>query len=677
MRENHTYLSPFEFETRALSVKTVFLLLVLLISCGLTSLVATAQTDTRQADKHFSDFEYALALEKYKDILEKSQPTLSLVERVAHCYRFMNQPKEAEFWYRQVLAFPEYPPANLFYLAEASKQNGDYVTAKQYYLQFAEREPARKTEALRLAKGCDWAMAWIDRPMAFEVKQEEALNSGYADFSPAFFQQGIVFSSDRVGAKDQKVYGWTGTPYLQLYYAPRKGENQWGEPKLLDKNINSEYHNATATFTGNFSEIFFTRTMQVKNKVLPEEVAGGSSWQKYSKNDKFINKLEIYSATLRNGKWQEAQPFPHNQAEQYSLGHPALSPDGQILYFVSDMPGGYGETDIYFSERVGGSWSKPVNAGPAVNTPGKEVFPVVDASGKLYFSSDGHIGMGGLDIFSAVGSKNEWKEISNLYYPFNSPRDDFGLIYEKDGKNGFFSSNRESDKGSDNIYRFEPKYIPCNLSGVTFVKVTDKKGRTEKTSVEGVKLTVSVKGPDSAQIIQVVSNKKGEFYFPVKANTVYTIKGSKRGYLNQTILVAPDCRKVTDTVEMEMVLNRSTPNIPIRIENIYYDLDKYDLRPEAILELDKVVAMLQDNPEVRIELSSHTDSRQSHRYNQMLSQMRAAAAVKYILSKGIAPKRIIAKGYGETKLLNRCKDGVSCSEEDHQLNRRTEFKILR
>ncbi|MGV3539861.1 MAG: OmpA family protein [Rufibacter sp.] len=675
MREKNT--SVIRPRAGAVAVKLFCLVLASCFCCLVLPQNAQAQTDLKQADKHFADFEYALALETYKAAVEKNQPSLELTEKIAHCYRFMNQPKEAEFWYRQTLGFANADPSNLFYLAEASKQNGNYVNAKQYFLQYAEKMPSKKAEALKYAEGCDWAMAWIDRPMAFEITPETVLNSNYADFSPVFFQNGLVFSSDRVGSGDQKVYGWTGTPYLQLYFAQKKGEKEWEPVKPLDKKINTEYHNATATFSESGNEIFFTRTMQVKNRVLPEELAGSNSWQKYSKNDKLINRLEIFSSTLKGGKWQEAVPFVHNKAEEYSVGHPALSPDGKILYFVSDMLGGFGQTDIYFCERVGKGWGKPINAGPAINTAGKEVFPVVGHDGKLYFSSDGHIGMGGLDIFSAVGSKNTWKSVQNMYYPFNSPRDDFGLIYEKDGKNGYFSSNRDSDKGSDNIYRFAPKYIPCQLSGVTYVRVTSKNGKAEKSAVEGVKLSVFVTGSDSTEAFEVTSNERGEFMFAVKANTTYTLKGSKRGYLNQTIHVAPDCRKVTDTVEMEMQLNRNTPNVPIKIDNIYYDLDKYDLRPESIVELDKVVAMLLDNPTIRIELSSHTDSRQTKQYNQMLSQMRAATAVKYILSKGISSKRVKAKGYGETKLLNKCKDNVPCSEEEHQLNRRTEFKILR
>lgn len=662
--------------------KGVRVLIVLVLVC-LSSFLCVAQSgpaqkERKRADKLYEDYDYALALEAYQKVLQKGTPSLEVVERIANCYRLMNQPQEAAFWYKQVLVFPEAAPVNLFYYAQASRQNQDYVTAKQNYLRYAELEPARREEALKLAQGCDWAREWVRRPLPVQVVPDSALSSSFADFSPVFYQQGLVFSSDR-GRKGDKTYGWTGNPFLQLYYAPREN-NQWQKPELLGKTINTQYHNATATFSQDYQEVLFTRTRRIKTKFLPSgSLANGEAgWQKYSKKDNHINRLEIYTAQFKNGKWQEAKPFAYNNAREYSVGHPALSPDGQVLYFASDMPGGFGQTDIYFCERqADGTWSQPQNAGAGINTAGKEVFPILDDEGKLFFSSDGHVGMGGLDIFSAEGSKDTWGNVQNLLYPYNSSKDDFGLIFEKDGKNGFLSSNRDEALGSDDIFRFQPNYIPCKLLGNTFVRMRGKNGRMQVVPLSEVELTVFVNGTDSAATFQVHSDAKGEFRFQIKANGSYFIRGTKKGYLTQTIELTPDCRFETDTVSIEMVMTRDTPEQPISLENIYYDLDKYSLRPEAIKELDKVVEMLQDNPSIRIELSSHTDSRNTHHYNQMLSQMRANTAVMYIISKGIAPNRIVAKGYGETMLLNRCKDGVSCSEQEHQLNRRTEFKILR
>ncbi|WP_148041251.1 OmpA family protein [Rufibacter immobilis] len=652
------------------------LMLCLALCCQPAS--SWAQGNSAKADKHFNDFDYALALEEYKKLLDNGQPTLHITERIAHCYRLINQPGSAEIWYKQTLVFPNAAPVNLFYYANACRQNGKYEDAKQAYQRFAQREPSRKAEAERLMQACDMAMRWINRPLPVDVTRDSTLSSNFSDFSTVFYGNNLVFSSDRgQSSRDKKVYGWTGAPYLQLYQAERQSNKTWGPITPLENGINTQFHNATATFSPDLEEIFFTRTKRVKKRVLPQELTEEGSWQRYSKNDDFIDRLEIYTATLKKGKWQDVKPFIHSKGDVYSVGHPALSPDGKILYFVSDMPGGQGQTDIYYSVRqANGQWSDPVNAGPVINTPGKEVFPVVHADGTLFFSSDGHLGMGGLDIFSAKGSANQWQKVQNLYYPFNSPRDDFGLIYEKDGKNGYLSSNRGGDGSSDDIYKVGPSATPCQLVGATFVRLPSRNGRTQKIPVEAVNLDVIVNG-DSANAFRTISNEDGKFQFTAKANQTYTIRGSKKGYLIKTIQVVPDCRKTTDTINVELVLDRSAYNQAIVLDNIYYDLDKHDLRPEAMQELDKVVDMLKDNPTIKIELSSHTDSRESHRYNLMLSQLRAATAVKYIISKGIDPKRVIDKGYGETKLLNRCKDGVPCSEEDHQLNRRTEFKIVR
>jgi len=305
------------------------------------------------------------------------------------------------------------------------------------------------------------------------------------------------------------------------------------------------------------------------------------------------------------------------------------------------------------------------------------MFPAVDAKGKLYFSSTGHPGMGGLDVFAAEGAESTWAQVRNLKFPLNSHQDDFGMLFDKTGEAGLLSSNRESADGTDDIFAFKFVRIPCQLAGQTVEKTQVKPGVVEVRPVANVRVRLyQVNSSDTSSVV-TYSDATGNFTFPILDGLTYTLKASKTGYLARSAQITPDCQSTVDMVSMGMVLNRNTLNRPIIIENIYYDLDKYQIRPDAALELDKLVQTLKDNPGIKIELSSHTDSRQTHSYNQLLSQLRAEAAVTYIVSKGISPERLIPRGYGENRLLNRCADGVECSEEAHQLNRRTEFKLLK
>jgi outer membrane protein OmpA-like peptidoglycan-associated protein len=283
--------------------------------------------------------------------------------------------------------------------------------------------------------------------------------------------------------------------------------------------------------------------------------------------------------------------------------------------------------------------------------------------------------MGGLDLFAAEGAEDKWKKVRNLKYPINSPQDDFGLLPDRSGQAGLLSSNRESTDGTDDIYAFTFVRIPCQLAGQTVEKVQVKPGVFKVQPVGKVLVRLYQEGDTTGPT--TYSDASGNFTFPILDDVNYTLKAFKKGYLTRSAQITPDCQSTVDMVSLGMVMNRNTLNRPILIENIYYDLDKYHIRPDAAVELDKLVQTLKDNPSIRIELSSHTDSRQTHSYNQLLSQLRAEAAVTYIVSKGITPDRLLARGYGENRLLNRCADNVDCPEEDHQLNRRTEFKLLK
>ncbi|WP_304608482.1 OmpA family protein [Pontibacter anaerobius] len=653
--------------------------LVLVLLAISMSLPVLAQ-DMKQADKYFNNFEFSLALDAYKKVLEKEEPSLKVVQRIADSYRILNNSKDAEFWYAQAIAFPDADPANIFLYAESAKRNANYSKAKQLFLEYSEKVPAQREVALRMAASCDTAMKWMKYPKPYDIVQLEAMNSDGADFGPVRTQEGLFFSSDRLEANNKKQTArnnWTGNGFIQMYFAPKVTDSTWATPAPLPSSINTDYHNGPADYLEKEQTLYFTRTRVVKKRAAEGNNSDPTSWFKGSDKGTHTNRHGIYMSKFNGKKWQKAEAFKYNDTDEFSIGHPAITPDGKVLYFVSDMPGGHGETDVYYSERQeDGSWGQPVNAGAVVNTSGRESFVSLGEDGSLYFSSDGHMGMGGLDLFKAVGTHKAWSKVENLQYPINTAQDDFGIQVDSTGKKGMLSSSRFSETGFDDILTFKEYKVPCILVGKTIEKLAQEGTvKTVAVPVTEAKLQLYVDGSD--EFVEETSNQEGKFYFPVVAGTKYVIKGSKAGYLDQAVTFTPECLYKTDTVQVELVFIRSTPNKPIVVENIYYDLDKFDIKPAAAKELDKLVQILQVNPLVRIELSSHTDSRQTHEYNQMLSQLRAQSAVDYLVSKGISRDRLVARGYGETKLINKCKDGAKCSEQQHQENRRTEFKILR
>ncbi|TXK52011.1 OmpA family protein [Pontibacter qinzhouensis] len=640
-----------------------------------------AQHALKQANKHFEKYEYTLAVAAYKNILSAGEPSLPVVQRIADSYRLMNNNPEAEFWYAQAVNFPDADPVNLLHYANAAKYNGNLEKAKELYQTYGSKATGKREVATKLIAACDSALAWQNQARPYTIRKADNVNTGSADFSPVKFKGGIIFASDRLAGdttssrlNSSQRSPWTGNGYIQLYFAPTTSDSTWGSPVALPAPVNTGFHNGPAAFLEQENLLFFTRVAS-KKRVRRKGNADPTSW--FTSNTSLeTNRLEIYTVEYKNGTWDNVKPFRYNRPDAYSVGHPAVTPDGRYLYFVSDMPGGFGATDIYFCERQeNGTWSKPVNAGEAINTAGRESFPTIGADGELYFSSDGHLGMGGLDIFKAIGVHTRWQGAENMAFPLNSFTDDFGMLVDSTGKAGLLTSARQQAGASDDLYAFSYISIPCNVQGVVAETIRDRKTRqTVQVPVENA--LVQLLNEETGTFEQVATDARGRFFFNVMGGVQYTIRGSKGGYLTHAVTMMMECNARTDTLNLEVDFNRDTPERPILLKNIYYDLNKSEIRPDAARELDKLVRTLQENPTIKIELSSHTDSRESARYNQILSDARARAAVNYIVSKGIPSSRIVAKGYGESMILNRCVDGVKCSEEEHQENRRTEFKIL-
>jgi outer membrane protein OmpA-like peptidoglycan-associated protein len=379
-------------------------------------------------------------------------------------------------------------------------------------------------------------------------------------------------------------------------------------------------------------------------------------------NDQRENNLKIFKATLINGEWKNLEEFPYN-SDDYSCGHPTLSEDGKTLFFVSDMPGSMGGTDLYKSQLDNGQWTNPVNLGYTVNTAGNEMFPYIHHDGALYFSSDAHNSLGGLDVFITYNNGLRWAQPENLNYPLNSSKDDFGFSLSSDDSSGFVTSSRAS---ADKIYSFE-KFPP------TFNLFGSAKDKFSNMPVKDV--LVEITDAKTGEVIKMVSNENGKFELILRPESEYRLYCTKLGCFSRTDKISTKGLKYSQDFYADFLVEPIIINKPIVLENIYYDFDKWNIREDAAKELDKLVKILNDNPKIDIEMGSHTDVRGNDQYNQILSDKRAKAAVDYLISQGIDSNRLSYKGYGEKVLVNACVNDVYCSEEDHQKNRRTEFKV--
>lgn len=654
------------------TILKVFLPLLLVLTVG----GLRAQSHAK-AEELMQKYEFVKAIEAYQQHFKAHTATPDEIRNITYCYLQINDTKSAEKWLDKLVNSADVNAEDVKIYADLLKSEGKYTQAIKEYEKYRTLLPSQKDAADKSIKSCRDAISWSNEPDFFTVKNEEKFNSDKSDFGLMAFGSDFYLTSDRVSKKlpagENEVYGWTGNPYLKMYDVKMNKQ----DVKEIDfiKELNDEFHNGPGVYSEKDNRLYFTRTKTVK-QVQKTSNPDPTSWFRDYSDDIYTNRLEIYSAKYNDGKWEEITAFENNNPELYSTGHPAISPDGKILYFVSDMPGGYGGTDIYYCEKnAAGKWGDPRNAGNVINTSGKEVFPFVDKTGVLYFSSDGHPGMGGLDLFKASGEKNNWSQPENLKYPINSPKDDFSILVTESGVAGYFSSNRSGGQGSDDIYSFSysppPPPVPTQLilAVTTFERMEN--GTIQPLGDVDVHYHINGQGDP----VSVEPFSPGLYYSVLDCDTEYLINGAKTGYFSSEQKIETKCETMNDTVFVQLIFDKIVVNKPIVIENIYYDFDKWNIRPDAAVELDKIVHLLVENPQIIIELGSHTDCRGNDKYNEDLSQKRAESAVQYIVDHGVSKDRITAKGYGERVLVNKCDDGVDCSEEEHQMNRRTEFKV--
>jgi outer membrane protein OmpA-like peptidoglycan-associated protein/tetratricopeptide (TPR) repeat protein len=656
--------------------KRFFALLMVFALAG-----AAVSAQIKQADKLFKSYSYSIAIPYYLKIAQKAgDPDRNqAIIRLADCYRLTNDQLSAKAWYAQAVKLPEAEPINWFYYGQALRCAQEYDLAKEAYDKYATlatTDPRGKA----YSGFCTQVEKLNDLPALFEIKNAKNLNSNRSDFGPSFYGEGIIYVSDRrQNFMEDQRYEWTNFNYLDLYFSRPKYLDEFyqdmNEPKSFSGMFNQTYHDGPAAFAKHDSLIYFSRTEK------GNEAKDADNYR--------TDKLKIYWA-INNGTWSKAEPFFLNSNE-YSVGHPSLTPDGNTLYFVSDMPGGFGGTDIYCCQWQSGSWSKPQNLGDKVNSFGNEMFPGINGD-KLYFASDGIAGFGGLDIFCTTLTKGTWSKPENLGRPLNSSFDDFSLVLDSRGKKGFFSSNRPGGEGSDDIYackksdiKQKRKVTDDQLAGIpgegyAFLSGSVKDKQSLKPLPGSTVFLLDTK-TDKVKVLKADAN--GKFKVPIEKGTFYVVKAMENNYLADCLnfKIEAEDTIVNASAPHDLLLDRLELNKVFRINNmnyeiepIYYDFDKWYIRPDAELELDKLVQVMKENP-ISIELGSHTDSRGSNEYNTDLSQKRAESAVRYIVLQGIEATRISAKGYGESMLTNRCSDGVRCSETEHQANRRTEFRV--
>ena len=651
--------------------------LVVAIIAGLFSISVSAQTDHLAiANQAFEGQEYYKAITLLKKAYSKEKDKANKAEiiyKTAECYRFVNDSKQAETWYRKALKI-KYPENSVqLYYANALKANGKFEDAIVEYEKYAELAPD-DPRGKNGAEACALAQKWVDNPSRYVVENTVQLNGKNMDFSPSYASRNhkeLYFTSSRDNASGNEVDGWTGQGFTDIFSATIDNKGKWSKPKPLPATINSIYNEGAAVMNNDFNQMIFTRC-GVKKKVKMG--------------------CELYSSNKSGDNWTEAEAIPFfvkdegDDSTQVTVGHPALSADGKVLVFASDAEGGKGGRDLWKSnfDEEKKRWSKPV-ALASVNTPGDEMYPFIHADGTLYFASNGHIGMGGLDIFMAEAQGEDWGNVTNMRSPINSSGDDFAIIFEKEQEKGYFTSNREDGKGSDDIYSFLLPALKFTLCGI----VSDYKTKKE---IGGA--TVSIVGTDGSSL-ETTTDANGKYCFDLAPATSYVITAGKKDfYLNKTgkttTVGFEEDKDLVHDFELDPI------NRVIDLPNIFYDLGKWDLRPESKVALDGLVETLNDNPTIVVELGSHTDTRASDSYNLSLSQKRAQSVVDYLIENDVAGERLVAKGYGETtpKVLDVAVGqlpagsvindafiaklaGEELKEEAHQLNRRTEFKVLR
>jgi outer membrane protein OmpA-like peptidoglycan-associated protein/tetratricopeptide (TPR) repeat protein len=668
-----------------------------------------SKAELEKATKEFKSLSYVSAIEKLLKLTAKDSVNIPIKEMLAYSYKMVENYTQTLVWYEKLSKLTPLKPVWALNFAEALANNQQYERSEGWYRKYLSMVPAdKRAAALSVVKQVSFDKNIENWKISFTN-----LNTQSSEYAPIFYKNGLLFSSNRsTESISKKVFSWDNTPFTNLYVVDKLADIKDVNPDTLMKTLSSKgksnykFNDDDTAPTSNDTKnlgIYKQSVQQdtlrhiLEKQIKPHLLKGGINTKYhedsaaifpdgsiiYTRNNYFngsvktskdgINKLKLYTATGNN--LNKITEYPYN-SDEYSTGHPTINSDGSILIFVSDMPGGFGGTDLYYSVRSGtGQWTRPTNLGKQINTEGNEMFPHLDTNGTLYFASTGLPGLGGLDVFEIkLKDMKPSGTPRNLGSPINSSKDDFSLIKNVDGKSGFFTSNR---RGDDDIYQFKRASKLIVLKGV----ITD--ARTYLPLANSRLIMRHLDGIDTLK-----TNNKGEFNRILPSETDYELNAQKLGYVNGLGFVTSAGITTDSVIHMDIKLNK-TENLQqyvlnhcdslkkvFSIKNIFYDLDRFEIRKDARPALDELASLMRKYPEIKIITSSHCDSRASEAYNKTLSLRRGESARSYLISKGIPANRIKVEYYGKTRLLNRCFDDVPCSEADQQLNRRTEFDVI-
>ena len=617
------------------------------------------------ADKKYDNYAYIDAIKTYERIAEKGYQSPDMFQKLGNAYFFNSELDKAANWYGQLFALTSnVDPVYYYRYAYCLRSTGDNEKANEMLKIYNEKSDNAKKGELYIQE-VNFLDEIKENSGRYKVK-DAGINTKYSDYGSSFYNENkLVFTSSRdTGSLGQRKHTWTDQYFTNLYETNLTGDSLKPEKVIkFSKGVKSKFHEASAIFTKDGKTMYFTRNNYLEGKK--------------GKDDNKVTLIKLYKASFGDKDWANVTELPFN-SNNYSTAHPALSPDEKTLYFVSDMPGTLGESDIFrVSINSDGSYGTPQNLGQTINTVGKETFPFVSDENEIYFSSDTHSGLGGLDIFvSKINPDGTFDEVQNVGADVNSPKDDFAYLINTKNKIGFFSSNRDGGKGYDDIYQFLEVKPLCKpeLTGVI----------SELTSAQVLPDSKVTLYDDQHKIVSSVqSDSNGNYSFTnLKKKKTYSVRAEKGDYTTVektiTITPTPDCKTKLD-LAFEKALCKVAVGDDLGkcfgIKWIYFDLDKSNIRPEAALDLAKILDVMAEYPNMKIDIRSHTDSRASFKYNEGLSERRAKSTKDWLIKNGINPNRLTSKGYGETQLVNKCSDDVQCTEEEHQQNRRSEFII--